>query len=247
MYAPEKEGKGIWEYVYDIMVHPEAEHGGVLVRPLYNYGDHSYEPLRELFQHDRVVAGFADGGAHVKGQCEATTPTTMVTFWCRDRVDGEGLPIELVVKKQTKDSAEMMGFSDRGELLAGKKADVNVFDLQRLDVLPPTYVNDFPLGAGRWTQGVTGYDMTICSGVVTFENDAPTGNLPGRLAKNPRATGRVANGLRGAVEPGDTEGLTDAADLAEYAKKLQSEGMGASAIMKTLNKSNAEASARSKL
>ena len=26
-----------------------AEHGGVLVRPLYNYGEHSYEPLREMF------------------------------------------------------------------------------------------------------------------------------------------------------------------------------------------------------
>jgi hypothetical protein len=72
-------GKSVWEYVYDIMVHPEAPHGGVLVRPLYNYGEHSMEPLRELFQHERVVAGFADGGAHGKLQNESTTPTTMLT------------------------------------------------------------------------------------------------------------------------------------------------------------------------
>eukprot|EP01050_Picozoa_sp_SAG11_P019083 SAG11_NODE_2984_length_2791_cov_1.161961_5_plen_146_part_00 len=31
----------------------------------------------------QVVAGFADGGAHGKGQNEATTPTTLLTFWCR--------------------------------------------------------------------------------------------------------------------------------------------------------------------
>lgn len=74
------------------------------------------EPLADMFQHDKVVAGFADGGAHGKGQCEATTPTTMVTFWCRDRTRGAQLPIELVVKKQTKDSAHMMGFTDRGAL-----------------------------------------------------------------------------------------------------------------------------------
>lgn len=243
-FAPEREGKTVWEYVYDIMTHPEEPHGGVLVRPLYNYGAHSMEPLREMFLHDRVVAGFADGGAHGKGQCEATTPTTMITFWCRDRSLGEQLPIELVVRKQTRDTAHMMGFEDRGELLVGKRADINIFDLSRLDVLPPKYVFDLPLGAGRWTQDVQGYEMTLCNGVATFENDAPTGAMPGRLAKNPRATGHVANGLRGSVEAGSAEGLTDAKDLAEFAKKLQAQGTGASAILKTQKHANAAAQSK---
>lgn len=243
-FAPEKEGKSVWEYVYDIMTHPEEPHGGVLVRPLYNYGEHSLEPLADMFQHDKVVAGFADGGAHGKGQCEATTPTTMVTFWCRDRTRGEFMPIELVVKKQTRDSAHMMGLTDRGELVPGKKADVNVFDLATLDVLPPEYVNDMPLNAGRWVQGVKGYDMTICSGVVTFEQGQPTGALPGCVAKNPLSTGIVANGLRGSVEAGDADGLTNAADLAEFAAALQAEGMGASAIMKTNARQNEKQNAK---
>jgi N-acyl-D-aspartate/D-glutamate deacylase len=247
LFAPEREGKTMCEYVYDIMTHPEHPHGGVLVRPLYNYGAHSFDPLREMFLHERVVAGFADGGAHGKGQCEATTPTTMVTFWCRDRVHGEGLPIELVVKKQTKDSADMMGLTDRGELVPGKRADINIFDLQTLEVLAPEYVYDFPLGSGRWIQDVRGYDMTICSGVPTFENDQPTGALPGRLAKNPRRTGRIANGLRGSVEAGSSEGLHGAFDLSEHAKKLQAKGMGASAIMKTVGNANAEQQAKQRV
>lgn len=117
LFAPQKEGKSVWEYVYDVMTHPERPHGGVLVRPLYNYGAFSMEPLREMFQHDKVVAGFADGGAHGKGQNEATTPTTMLTFWCRDRLPecGEQLPIEMVVRKQTRDSARMMVSEEKRE------------------------------------------------------------------------------------------------------------------------------------
>ena len=169
-------GKTVWEYVYDVMVHPEEPHGGVLVRPLYNYGDHSFEPLMDMFLgNDKIVAGFADGGAHGKGQCEATTPTTLITFWCRDRTRGEHIPIEIIVKKQTKDSANMMGFHDRGELRPGFRADLNVFDLETLDVKPPEYVNDMPLNAGRWVQPVTGYDLTMCHGVITFEHGQPTG------------------------------------------------------------------------
>ena len=59
-FAPEREGKTVWEYVYDIMVHPEEPHGGVLVRPLYNYGEHSMEPLKDMFEHDKVVAGIPE-------------------------------------------------------------------------------------------------------------------------------------------------------------------------------------------
>ena len=45
-------------------------------------------------------------------------------------------------------------------------------------------------------------------------------------------------GMRGSVEAGSSLGLTNAHDLADFAAKLQSEGMGASAIMKTLDRSN---------
>ena len=52
-------------------------------------------------------------------------------------------------------------------------------------------------------QGVSGYDLTICSGVVTFEHGVATGALPGRLAKNPTRTGIVANGAPAELlEPG---------------------------------------------
>ena len=71
----------------------------------------------------------------------------MITFWCRDRTRGDLLPIELVVRKQSRDSARMMGFLDRGTLEIGMRADINVFDLTSLDVEAPNYARDMPLGA----------------------------------------------------------------------------------------------------
>lgn len=76
--------------------------------------------------------------------------------------------------------------------------------------------------------------MTICSGVVTFENNVPTGALPGRIAKNPKATG-IFGGLRGSVPMGDCATVSRAIDLKKHALALQSEVQGFSAIQKTLN------------
>merc|ERR1712232_410160 len=128
------------------------------------------EPLREMILHPQVVPGFGDGGAHMNMLCDATTPTWMLTHWCRDRTRGDKLPIELVVRKQTAETAAMIGLTDRGELRPGMKADINIIDFEKLGVLAPEYVKDLPLGAGRWLQGAAGYKMTLCCGVVTFQD-----------------------------------------------------------------------------
>lgn len=80
-----------------------------------------------------------------------------------------------------------------------------------------------------------GYDLTMCSGVVTFEHGVATGALPGRVAKNPSATGIIANGLRGSVPAGSVAGTANAQDLKQFALNLASQHSGSSAVMKTIN------------
>ena len=110
--------------------------------------------------------------------------------------------------------------------------------MKTLNCLPPKYKNDMPLGAGRWTQDVTGYHFTICNGVVTFENGISTGALPGRIAKNPKRTGIVANGLKGSIPPAKVrEGGIGAEGLKELVLEMQAKSNGFSAIQKTLNNS----------
>ena len=226
-----------WRKLYNIISNPQDPvHKGIAVRYTMNYEKHTLEPLRRLLiEHDAaIVPGFADGRAHVTAQCEATTATTMLSFWCRDRKLGPLLPLEITVKKFAYDQAKMLGLDDRGVLAVGKRADVNIVDMSCIGVLAPTFARDIPGGNGRWVQETVGYDMTICAGIVTFENGIATGELPGRLVRNPKSTGMVPNGLRGSVPHGPTFGASNSKSLKEYALKLQRNASGPSAAMKII-------------
>jgi N-acyl-D-aspartate/D-glutamate deacylase len=89
----------------------------------------------------------------------------------------------LVVHKQTGRTASVFGLSDRGTLETGKLADFNLIDFDALAIESPRMVHDLPAGGRRLVQGVTGYDMTVKSGVVTAEAGALTGERPGRLVR----------------------------------------------------------------
>jgi cytosine/adenosine deaminase-related metal-dependent hydrolase len=61
----------------------------------------------------------------------------MSTHWARNRSRGPKLPLELVIKTQTADTAAFFGFNDRGRLAPGLRADVNVIDYQKLHLHTP--------------------------------------------------------------------------------------------------------------
>ncbi len=140
--------------------------------------------LREMLSHPDTVTGLSDAGAHVTLICDATMPTTQLTFWTRDRTRGERLGLEFLVHKQTRRNAEMYGFMDRGALQVGLRADLNVIDHEALRVAPPVAHHDLPAGGTRLIQPVTGYVATVCAGQITRRNDADTGRRPGRLVRS---------------------------------------------------------------
>jgi N-acyl-D-aspartate/D-glutamate deacylase len=107
----------------------------------------------------------------------------------RDRERGPRLGLEQVVRFQTSETAELYGFTDRGVLAPGMKADVNVIDFAGLHLYAPEIVYDFPAGARRLIQKVDGYKYTVVSGEVIYENGAPSGALPGKLVRG----GRIAH------------------------------------------------------
>jgi N-acyl-D-aspartate/D-glutamate deacylase len=80
----------------------------------------------------------------------------------------------------TGQPAQLFGFGDRGRLVEGAKADVNVFDLESLFLPLPTFEHDFPGGAGRFVQRSEGYGWTLVNGEVFMENGEHTGVLTGR-------------------------------------------------------------------
>jgi N-acyl-D-aspartate/D-glutamate deacylase len=151
--------------------------------PILNYAAGSFEPLREMLEHPNAVLGLGDGGAHVAIICDASISTTMLTHWTRDRTRGPRLPLELVVRRQTSDTARLYGLLDRGRIAPGYRADLNLIDYDRLRVHVPTVAYDLPGGARRIVQKADGYAATIVAGQVVAREGEPTGALPGRLVR----------------------------------------------------------------
>ncbi len=123
------------EIIYDAMMRGGGR--GVLLLTSGNYADGNLEPALEMMRFETSVLGLADAGAHCTIICDASAPTTMLSYWARDRTLGDRLPLPLVVERLTSDTADLFGLHDRGVLAVGKKADINVIDHERLQLRPP--------------------------------------------------------------------------------------------------------------
>ncbi len=178
-------GKSPEEVAYDAITANGGE--GLIYFPLFNYTSGAMDPIREMLQHPRTNIGLGDGGAHCGAICDASIPTFMLTHWVKNRARGPRLPLEFIVKRQTRDTAMLYGFADRGLIAPGMKADINVIDLDRLSIPAPHMVHDLPANGRRLVQEATGYLATIKSGDVTFENGVETGARPGGLQRGPQA------------------------------------------------------------
>ncbi len=181
----EREGRRPDEVVLDWLLERDGE--ALLFAPLAGYVDGDHEAIREMMLHPETVLGLADGGAHCGLICDASMPTYLLTHWARDRTRGEGVPLERVVHLQTARPAAVYGFTDRGTLEPGKRADLNVIDLDALTLHAPEMTFDLPADGRRLVQRVDGYRATVVAGETTFVDGIPTGRRPGRLVRGGRS------------------------------------------------------------
>ena len=169
------------EWCYDYLTGENGDR--MLFYPTTNYvhGDHGV--VHDMLADKDTILGLGDGGAHVGLICDSSLPSYMLTHWARDRHRGPKFSTEYMVKRLTSEVADFFGFHDRGRLEVGKKADVNVVDMDTLRLHHPELRNDLPAGGKRLVQRVDGYTATIVSGTPIFERGEDTGARPGRLVR----------------------------------------------------------------
>jgi N-acyl-D-aspartate/D-glutamate deacylase len=188
----QREGRTPEEVAYDYML----EEGQYLYFPVVNYTTGDHGPILEMLNDPACLLGLSDGGAHCTSIVDSGTPSFMLAHWGRDRQRGPKLPLELLVKRQTSETAEFFGLIDRGRFAPGLRADVNLIDYDALRLHKPELVHDMPANGRRFVQKVEGYRATICAGTPIFENGEHTGALPGRLVRD----GQIGTATRVAAE-----------------------------------------------
>jgi len=139
------------------------------------------EALKHMFRSPNCFPSLGDAGAHVSQVMDAGWATFMLSHWVRET---GFFSLAEAVQLMTARPARVMGLKDRGLLKRGMRADVNVFDADKVCELQPELVHDFPGGAPRFTQRSTGYRATLVNGVVNVENGEHTGARAGRVLRH---------------------------------------------------------------
>jgi N-acyl-D-aspartate/D-glutamate deacylase len=135
-----------------------------------------------LIRDPMTVGNISDTGAH--GQMFCGAGYNLMLF--SEYVKRGQITLEEAVHVQTGKLAAHFGLHDRGELAAGKRADIAVFALDEIDMRATRKIYDVPDGKGgatwRWTRDPAPMRLTLVAGVATFEDGRSTGARPGALA-----------------------------------------------------------------
>ena len=146
-------------------------------QPFFNK---DFDAVEDLMNRDWVVPGLGDAGAHVSVIIDAGWPSFLLSHWVRDE---QKLNLATAIHRMTARPAAVMALGDRGVLAPGKRADINVIDLDRVEERQPRVVQDLPLGKSRLTQPAVGYLATLVNGQVIVRNDELTGNRSGQVLR----------------------------------------------------------------
>jgi dihydroorotase/N-acyl-D-amino-acid deacylase len=143
------------------------------------------EDLERILRHPAVMIG-SDGEVPIFGKANPH-PRSYGTFarvlgvYARDR---KTITLPDAIRKMTSFPAQRLGLGDRGLLRAGMKADIAVFDPERVR---DTATFEQP------HQYAEGFSYVITNGQVVFENSAMTAARPGAVLYGPAAN-RQSNG-----------------------------------------------------
>ncbi|MFD6437106.1 amidohydrolase family protein [Streptomyces venezuelae] len=143
----------------------------------------------ETWQHEDVMLGGSDAGAHLDRMCGAPYTTRFIGDCLRGR---KLVGLEQAVKMLTDDPAQLFGLRERGRIAEGYHADLVLFDPERIDAGKATLVHDLPGDSPRLDSKAIGIDAVWVNGVEAIRDDVVTGAVPGKILRSGRDTRTVS-------------------------------------------------------
>ncbi|MEV8625781.1 D-aminoacylase [Streptomyces sp. NPDC051079] len=180
-------GQDAFQCLVEICAHDELR---TVLWPMPTDNDPaSWALRRETWQHEDVLLGGSDAGAHLDRMCGAPYTTRFLGDCLRGR---KLVPLEQAVKMLSDDPARLFGLRERGRITEGFHADLVLFDPERIDAGPATLVHDLPGDSPRLDSRAVGIVSVRVNGVETVRDDEVTGAIPGRVLRSGRDTRTVS-------------------------------------------------------
>lgn len=148
----------------------------------------SWDLRRETWQHEDVMLGGSDAGAHLDRMCGAPYTTRFLGDCLRGR---KLVSLEQAVKMLTDDPAQLFGLRERGRIAEGYHADLVLFDPNRIDAGQAKLVHDLPGDSPRLDSEAVGITGVWVNGIRTIKDDEVTGAIPGKVLRSGRDTRTV--------------------------------------------------------
>ncbi|MFE0472100.1 amidohydrolase family protein [Streptomyces sp. NPDC058947] len=142
----------------------------------------------QTWQHEDVLLGGSDAGAHLDRMCGAPYTTRFLGDCLRGR---RLVGLEQAVRMLTDDPARLFGLRERGRIREGWHADLVLFDPERIDAGPATLVHDLPGDSPRLDSRALGVRAVWVNGVEAIRDDVVTGAVPGQVLRSGRDTETV--------------------------------------------------------
>ncbi|MEV6649202.1 D-aminoacylase [Streptomyces sp. NPDC051219] len=149
----------------------------------------SWKLRKETWQHEDVMLGGSDAGAHLDRMCGAPYTTRFLGDCLRGR---KLVGLEEAVRMLTDEPAQLFGLRERGRIVEGFHADLVLFDPARIEAGPATLVHDLPGDSPRLDSRAIGIVSVRVNGVETIRDDRITGAVPGTVLRSGRHTRTVS-------------------------------------------------------
>jgi len=133
------------------------------------------------WDHDHVMIGGSDAGAHLDRMAGAS----YTTQWLADCLRGRQLAtLEGAIAHMTDVPARFFGIRERGRIAEGWHADLVVLDPTTVGAGEFQMRNDLPGDSPRLYADAIGIERVYVNGTCTVVDGTPTGNLPGSVIRS---------------------------------------------------------------